>query len=272
MDTQELIKLYEEGSSLAELSRKYNCGTYAIKTTLKDNNIKIRTRSEQTSITNTKRKKYKVKDEYFSNIDNYNKAWLLGFITADGTVRKDTNEIKIGLSSRDREILEKIQKELGLDSPIRDYDTNNGFFVSELRWTSKQHKLDLQKYGIVNNKTYKEMHLPNFKEDNLKLAFILGYFDGDGSFSVDSNGKSCRMRFCSYRNEILKDFADFLSTKYNATYTLCKAHNRDLYELSFSTKYAVRIFEDMYSLNSIKLDRKYQKYLEYNNNQETATS
>jgi hypothetical protein len=44
-----------------------------------------------------------------------------------------------------------------------------------------------------------------------------------------------------------------------------------MYELSISTTYAKSIFKDMYALNTLHLDRKYQKYLEYIS-QETLTS
>lgn len=74
MDTQELINLYQQGESLSFLSKYYNTTTYKIKQILNQCNIKIRTRSEQTRLTNTKRRKWSVNDNYFSNIDSYSKA------------------------------------------------------------------------------------------------------------------------------------------------------------------------------------------------------
>ena len=147
--------------------------------------------------------------------------------------------------------------------------TNNGFEICSLEWSSQKQKQDLAKYGIVNNKTYLPMHLPKFTNDNLILAFILGYFDGDGSISVDKN-YHLRFRLCAHRPELLEDIALYLSKKYNCSYSLSQ-DKRQLWELSISTKYAKQIFKDLYSLNSIRLDRKYQKYLEYINH-ETMTS
>lgn len=265
-----IINLYtQDYSSLAELGRKYNCDTSSIKKILLSNNIQIRSRSEQTRYTNMKRKK-SCDENYFSKIDSYNKAWLIGFLAADGTIRKNINEIKIGLSTIDREILEKIKKEVKIERDILDYETSNGFAVSELSWTSFQQKKDLSIYGVVNNKTYLENHLPSFDNDNYKLAYILGYFDGDGSISLTKENY-LRFRLCSYRDEILKDIKNFFEKKYNASVVICKDSTRQMYELSVSTKYAKNIFEDMYNLGSLKLNRKYQKYLEYKSH-ETLTS
>ena len=273
MITQEnklsIVKLYNEGSSLSELSRLFAIDTTVIKSILCEYNIHIRTRGEQTRLTNMKRSK-SVDNFYFSNIDTVNKAWVLGFLAADGSIAKERNTISISLSRVDREILEKIKKEIKIERTIHDSETNNGFLMSRLEWSSLQQKIDLSKYDIVNKKTYLPIHLPQFNNDNLTLAYILGYFDGDGSITINNN-KYLRFRICSHRNEILQDIADFIEKKYKATYSL-NQDKRKLYELSISTTYAIPLLNDCYNLNSIHLDRKYQKYLEYKRNQETTTS
>ena len=268
METQELIKLYSEGNSLTSLSKYYNTTVSNIKKILQKHNIYIRNRKEQNVLTNQKRQK-NLNHNYFSNIDSYNKAWLLGFLMADGTVRKNSNEIKIGLSFKDKEILEKIKKEINSDKQIKDYETSNGFQITEFRWNSKQHKEDLSKYGIVNKKTFLPTHLPKFSNNKLTLAFILGFYDGDGSISINKQGY-VRMRFCAHRKELLEDIANFFQKEYGAKFSLSQ-DVRSLYELSTSTTYCIKILADMYNLNSICLDRKYQKFLEYINH-ETATS
>lgn len=260
----------EEYESLAELSRRYSITTAAIKKVLIDSDIHIRDRKEQTHFTNMKRAK-SCDTNYFSNINTYTKAWLIGFLASDGTIRKDTNGIKIGLSARDKEILEKIKIEVGIEREILEYTTSNGFDIVELTWTSQQQKQDLAKYGVVPNKTYVENTLPHFENDNYTLAYILGYFDGDGSISLSPQGY-LRFRLCCYTEGFLKSIAAFFEKKYGSTYSLSKDANRQMYELSISTTYARHIFEDMYNLNTLHLDRKYQKYLEYKAIHETSTS
>ena len=259
MDIQEIIERYEAGESLASLGRKNNCDSRIIKSYLEKRNIHIRNRSEQTKITNIARTK-SVNHNYFNEIDNNNKAWLLGFLTADGYITKNRNTISIGLSSTDEEILIKIKEELKIERTISHKETGNGFQVSTLEWSSQNQKEKLAQYGIVNNKTYKELHLPNFSNNQLTLAYILGYFDGDGSFS--ENNLYCRFRICSHRPELLTDIANFLNKQYKASFSLSQ-DKRGLYELSISTTYAKSIFNDMYNLNCLHLKRKYDKYIQW---------
>lgn len=262
-DEIDLIKtLYtEEHLSLAELGRQFNCSPTTIKNLLLRYNIHIRTRGEQTHYTNMQRSK-SCDDNYFSNIDTYNKAWVLGFLMADGSITPNRNCIKIALSTRDKHILEDIKKELKIERNVKDSLTNNGFEVSALAWSSLQQKTDLAKYGIVPQKTYKECHLPLFDDKKYTLAFILGFMDGDGSISVSKEGY-LRLRFCGYRDELLKDIRDFLYQEYQIHYSFSKDPHRQMHELSISTIYADPILKDMYDLNTICLKRKHQKYLEY---------
>lgn len=258
MDIQEIIKLYNEGKSLSFIANKYDTYGGKIKSILIKNGIKIRTRAEQNRIINQERG-LKVNHHYFDNIDSNEKAWLLGFLAADGNISKDRNRIKIGLNSVDRPILEKIKIMIESERDILDYETNNGFKISELSWSSENHKKQLAKYGIIPNKTYKKMKLPIF-DFSKQLSFILGYFDGKGCFK--DNGTTCRLEICSYRPELLEDFARILSF-------LCSSNNKEVckdksrknyYTLTYSTKDAKKILDKMYSLNDIFLLRKYYKY------------
>lgn len=259
MDIQEIIKLYNEGKSLNFIANKYNTYGAKIKKILIKEKIKIRTRAEQNRITNQSRN-LKINHQYFDNIDTNQKAWLLGFLAADGNIAADRNRIKIGLSSIDREILEKIRKMLSSERKIIDYETNNGFNISELSWSSENHKRQLAKYGIVPNKTYKIMHLPKFDLDK-QLSFILGYFDGDGCFKDD--GLTCRFEICSYRPELLEDFAQVLNNLCNSDKKVYQDKKRkNYYTLTYSTKNARKILDTLYSLNfnGVFLMRKYNKY------------
>ena len=260
MDIQEMIKLYNEGKSLNFIANKYNTYGAKIKSILIRNGVRIRTRAEQNKITNQSRN-LKVNHQYFDNIDSNEKAWLLGFLAADGNVASDRNRIKIGLSSIDKEILEKIKTMLESERKIINYETNNGFYVSELSWSSENQKKQLAKYGIVPNKTYKEMHLPNFDLEK-QLSFILGYFDGDGCFKDD--GSTCRFEICSYRPEILEDFAQVLNNFCNSNKKVYQDKSRKkYYTLTYSTKDAKKILNKLYSLNKVYLLRKYKKYKEW---------
>ena len=256
MNINELILQYTNGASMAQLSRIFNITPYRVKKILESNNVQIRTKAQQNQISNAARAK-SVNHTYFNDIKTPTQAWILGFIAADGWVEKDRNRINIELSVVDKEILEKIKKELEIENPIIERETGNGFSVVRLNWSSGPQKEALSKFGIVNRKTYKEMHLPLFEDKNLTYAFILGFFDGDGTISIDKD--YCRFRLCAHRSELLEDIKNFLNVP-----SSLNQDNRGLWEFSISTIYSVPLFKKLYSLDSIYLERKHNKFLEYN--------
>ena len=67
---------------------------------------------------------------------------------------KKSNSIKITVSRRDRELLEKIKEEVGIEVEVKDFTTNQGYDCSTLEWTDQKHKEDLAKYSIVPEKTF----------------------------------------------------------------------------------------------------------------------
>ena len=89
-DKLSIVKLYNEGSSLSELSRLFTIDTTVIKSILCEYNIHIRTRGEQTRLTNMKRSK-SVDNFYFSNIDTVNKVQTLEIKLQE--LQKDNEEL-----------------------------------------------------------------------------------------------------------------------------------------------------------------------------------
>lgn len=259
MDIQEYIKKYNDGDSIASLARQYNITPYKAKKILVDNNVSIRTRAQQNVITNQKRGK-SVNHNYFSKITNIKQAWLLGFLMADGYVAADDNGIGLELSFVDKEILEKIRNEIESEREIKTYTTNKGFEIVKLYWSSAIQKEDLKKYGIVNKKTYKESHLPQFENDDLINAFILGYFDGDGYLHTRDN--QAVMNICAHRKELLQDIANYIQNKYGGSYSLIQ-DNRNLWNYNLSTTILIKYFDDIYSKAELFLSRKKEKYYQW---------
>lgn len=62
--------------------------------------------------------KYDVNIHFFDIIDNEYKAYILGFILADGHISKQGN-LMITLQSKDIDILDKINKAMESNYPIR---------------------------------------------------------------------------------------------------------------------------------------------------------
>lgn len=233
-----------------------------LKKFLKAEGYEIRNFSQAASISNKNRAKHK-NEAFFSQVnESPNMAWLLGFIAADGTIRKDRNEIKIGLSKKDREILEKIKNVLDLETEVKDYITTQGYECSSLAWTCEQHKQDLARYSIVPNKTF-VLKPPYDLKHEYWIDYIRGYFDGDGSVNFLSTNNSLRWQVCSATPEILTFILDTLENDYNIPRVSILSQprkNHELYYIQYSTNATKKIYNILYTPDSLRLERKYQTF------------
>lgn len=226
-----------------------------VKEVLHKYNIPIRNFSQAASESNKNRALYK--NENYFNIQSHNMAWILGFLAADGTVSSSNNTIKIGLSAKDREILEKIKQEIEIENKIVEYTTKDGFDVVDLHWTCAKHKQILKEYGITPNKTFTLKPPTNLKEEYY-IDFIRGYFDGDGSINLIQN-TSLRWQICGATKEILQWIIDVLYNQYNIPKVLiyCSNKNRKnpYYYFQYSTNSTKSIYNILYN-GSLCLKRK----------------
>ena len=262
-----LIKDYIEGKSLIQCSKDYNLSVKNIKKILKESNIHIRNRSEQLIITNQSRG-FAINHNYF-NILNAENTYYLGFLAADGTIRKNDNEIKIGLSSVDVEWLEEFKDKIKSKHKISSNINNKGYAISSFRFSSKQIKQDLQKYSIIPNKTYIGVTMKNIPH-NLKWYFLKGYFDGDGSFSWNKSTLQGSFKIFSYKEEILQEFKQLIESEYNfhvGIYSIIKPSGNKLYSLEISTIGSYTILNRFYHnmIDSPCLQRKRNKFLDFCN-------
>lgn len=234
--------------------------TRVVKRVLKENNIHIRNYSEAAIESNQNRAYFKNK-EYF-DAESPNMAYIMGFLASDGNISKRDNSIKIALSSVDREILEKIKKEIEIENDITDTITNNGFPVSTLTWSCKQHKEKLALYGIIPNKTFL-LTPPYALQKKYWIDYIRGYFDGDGSINLLNSGY-WRWQICSVKEIFLQWVIDFLYDEYqipkvNVLYDECHGKN-GIYYFQYSTNAAKQIYNILYTPNSLCLKRKKEKF------------
>lgn len=154
---------------------------------------------------------YTFNEQYFDTIDSFNKAYILGFIYADGSVR-ERGGLDIALSEKDIEVLEFIKKELEYTGNIKIYEIK-GRNYCRLSITSKKLAISLIKLGVIENKTYKSSSFPTISEKYFN-SFLRGFFDGDGSISKSKN-KSFTVSFSSNRNilTIVKNYLKSLHIK-----------------------------------------------------------
>lgn len=251
----ELIEYYKQGNSINATAQKFNLTSYIIKKRLKEAGIKLRTQKEQLIIENIRRAK-PINHNYFKEL-NLENVYYLGFLGADGCVRPNSNEIKIGLSSIDEDFLIEFKEKIQTECKIGHYTTSNGFNCVSLCFASAAIKQDLIKYSIVPNKTYIGITMKEIPE-NLKIAFIKGFFDGDGSFSYNKNTRQGMIKIASHTKGILEEINQY----FNYTGKIYQTKDKN-YSLEFSTLPSLNILEQFYNIDTPCLKRKQQKYYNY---------
>lgn len=112
---------------------------------------------------------------YFNNIDTEEKAYILGFLGADGYVDCACKSVILNINKKDEDILRKIKDELKCKTPYSKSSTQN---CIRLNMSSIEIVSDLKKYNIVPHKS-RTYAMPVLKED-LYRHFFRGYCDGDG--------------------------------------------------------------------------------------------
>ena len=130
-------------------------------------------------------RKYKLNTNYFNKIDSHEKAYVLGFLYADGSNRGDGITFTQNVERID--ILENIKKALESEAPIKELIPGHYSFQVFSDIMVK----DIEKLGVVKNKSL-VLQFPTEKivPDEFMSSFILGYFDGDGCIW---NGKRKKM-------------------------------------------------------------------------------
>lgn len=140
------------------------------------------------------RRKFPINDNYFDIIDSEDKAYLLGFLIADGCIRKEKRRngnisyrICFSNSIDDKEAIELLHSKicpkatLGISNQSTEAIKRKDNYT--LQWTSP-HMVEtlINKYRIIPHKTEdSEFKLPeNSIPENMWRHLIRGFFDGDG--------------------------------------------------------------------------------------------
>lgn len=259
----EIEKMYLEDSlTPAQIGEKFGSKRYQINYLLEKHGI-------QKSVSQAKRK-YSLNEDYFDEIDTPNKAYILGFLYADGYNNRINNTVVLSLNREDREILEKISKEVGSTKPLfeSNYTPDDGVerHMLILAMASKHMCESVEKWGLTQNKTF-TITFPNFLEDELIPHFIRGYFDGDGCACVycrkDTRQKSIAtsimssVSFCEGLLKYLKNKEIYFCLD------IPKNHEQNGIVRSHSMKENKKFMNLIYKDADLYLTRKLKKFQEF---------
>jgi hypothetical protein len=181
---------------------KYSIGKSTVIKILKEFGSGGRTRTEYEN------NKYSCNESFFEKIDSHEKAYWFGFIAADGNIYN--GKLQICLNKKDEIHLNEFCKRINYNGPI--YNDRNH---KRLMICRKKIVEDLKLLGLIENKTLSINDKIFDKIPNQYLASaILGYIDGDGSFSLRKNKKSDIVIFSLVGNKsFLNWICDFFEKK-----------------------------------------------------------
>jgi DNA-binding transcriptional regulator WhiA len=214
------------------------------------------------------KKKHHVNDSYFEVIDTEKKAYILGFLCADGHITH--TEIQIEVAEKDIDILYKIQKALGSDHPIRDTYKDNPYKrtdrtklkLKRIKICSVNLTKPLLAMGLGGKKTYSlNSSILNYVPKYLIRDFLRGYFDGDGNVFFGkkyASGIKYNINICGNEEFLMNTFQKY----FPSTNKLYKdLYSKQCYIWKISSKEKVlKFLHYLYYNSSIFLSRKYLVY------------
>lgn len=144
---------------------------------------------------------------YFNEIDTYAKAYILGFIAADGALvpakSGPTVTLTITVKYEDKAVLEFIKSEIGNSHKLLEikrpssFDETKMIHHARLAFSTPQIVHDIMKYGITPRKSLSMDNIIKNIPYEYRDAFIIGYFDGDGSVHVEDKKHYCKGTLCN---------------------------------------------------------------------------
>lgn len=186
-EVKKIIELYKSNISTVKIGKEFNVSHKTIAKVLEKNGIPR---------TGVSRRKYNVNENYFDNIDTVNKAYILGFLYADGYNSLSKSTVSISLQEEDKYILEFMKKEMESEKPLEfiDYAAKTDFgyhYKNQYRLLIfNKHMCDrLNALGMTQNKSL-TLNFPSI-DKSFYSHFIRGYFDGDGSVCFCSTNSNC---------------------------------------------------------------------------------
>ena len=247
-----IINDYNNGYGTNYISKKYNIHRSTVQRCLQRNNIKMRRVSPHSHY-----------DVHFFDTYTPESCYWAGFIAADGYIRDDNrHSLIIHLCSDDVDHLYKIKKLTEYEGNIN--QSNRECYIS---FTGEWYVDKLQElYNIVPRKTYTVIIPENIPKELLH-HFVRGYFDGDGC--IYSYQQYPRINFSSGSSKLLDQLRKIFYTN-----GIIVQGKNDLppisnIQIGYSGSNAMKILNWMYdgSTELTRLDRKYNKYLYFLNNQ-----
>lgn len=259
----EILSMFDSGMSPAKIAKVIGEYQQAVANVIKKYRLGIRFLPDRGN------------QNYFSVIDSYAKAYIVGFIAADGALvkTKTTTTLTITVKYEDKAVLEFIKSEIGNTHKLleirRPSSYNPEKEIHHMRYTISSPTItrDLMSLGIEYNKSLTMGNIIDNIPEQYRDAFIIGYFDGDGSVTVrdglypNDRGILCKDNSLYIQIRGTQEFLEGICDHLNIT----KSHihsNDSIPHLSFANKKDVARFFQCYNNLPFYYKRKYDKFLQ----------
>lgn len=259
---EEILEMYQSGMTTYRISKEIGEYEQAVINVLRS------------VIHIPKKVPLKINEKYFENIDSVDKAYFFGLIAADGAIvynMKQHPSMTISLTQEDGYILEKLKEATNAEVTIKEYKQSyqkrDGFVSTQKRFvtTNRNFVSHLLDHNMTPLKSHTLGNLLLEVEDDFKVDFIRGYFDGDGSiYQTVTSGKQIR-HYCGFRGtkELLEGIKDYLPFNGGTITWGTSNGSNGQYEWKFGAKKDIATFRDLIyhnDMNDYYLTRKYDKF------------
>ena len=188
-------------------------------------------------------------------------AYVYGLIVADGCImkRKDSGIMVIDITLNDEDHIRRLANLLGV--PERVYSNSDGTY--HLRFVSNYIAKRLMKLKVPFRKSLVLGKLPVPKK--FFSHFLRGYFDGDGSFSINAKGRAPMLSFTSGSYNFLRWIQAKLKRYYG--FPMGRLRNKkgtNTWNVWYRKSASIFLMAIMYrDKGDLFLRRKYNRYISY---------
>jgi hypothetical protein len=187
------------------------------------------------------------------------RAWLVGLIFGDGSMRKDGH--RVSLTSGDPDIIEKVNRMFDGRLYVSNQETYETIHIDSGRLWNELNKA----FGLVPNKSHRLLFPADLPPDNMP-HFVRGLIDSDGCWYFDTRSEDSILmfKFVSKTHGFVETFRNLLVSRLSVSKERAVTQtDTGGYEVRFSNQDAKRVANYVYrsSTSKSRCARKYNKVL-----------
>lgn len=218
------------------------------------------------NISSRRKNRYTLNEYFFDIIDNELKAYLLGYLFADGFVGDEKyNNIVFSQKKEDAEAVKLLKKSIEYTGDLRIFKPRISSFENSsdqvaINFSSMHMSNTLRNYGLSKKEFYDKFPKLN---NVLMRHFIRGFFDGDGSITLTRSTYKDKIYYGGAFNIIInkKLVNSFLNLFNEIHFTIDQSKTDYMVYLKCNSKKSIKlIYNYFYKDSKYFLSRKKKKF------------